>query len=232
MPTAAANADWFWSERCRSSLQALAKQRPRDCACPLSASDRGFNFPLPQRKSALYRQHKSRMLFTIYNICGFWCAKSTFCAHCRIAAASSPDIMLSGIIRDSGYWGQWSRACRETNWGKRRKTQAIEWPTVFLIIACYAAWAGAAVFLWPSYPIVALIVLGVAARHAVVADARGRARPSDAQGLGQRTAGRPADRPRLSVPPLQGAASAPPCRRAADRSVRRSRKLLPRALAP
>ena len=45
--------------------------------------------------------------------------------------------------------------------GDRRKIQAIEWPTVFLIIACYAAWAGAAVFLWPSYPTIALIVLGV-----------------------------------------------------------------------
>jgi fatty acid desaturase len=47
------------------------------------------------------------------------------------------------------------------NWGNRRKIQAIEWPTVFLIITCYAAWAGAAVFLWPSYPAIALTVLGV-----------------------------------------------------------------------
>ena len=45
--------------------------------------------------------------------------------------------------------------------GDRRKIQAIEWPTVLLIIACYAAWVGAAVLLWPSYPILALTVLGV-----------------------------------------------------------------------
>ena len=47
------------------------------------------------------------------------------------------------------------------NWGDSRKIQAIEWPTVLLIIACYAAWVGAAVLLWPSYPILALTVLGV-----------------------------------------------------------------------
>ena len=46
------------------------------------------------------------------------------------------------------------------NWGKRRKIQAIEWPTVFLVMTCYAAWAGAAVF-FPTYPIIALVVLGV-----------------------------------------------------------------------
>ena len=38
---------------------------------------------------------------------------------------------------------------------------AIEWPTVFLIGACYAAWVGAALFLWPGYPFVAVIVLGI-----------------------------------------------------------------------
>ena len=46
------------------------------------------------------------------------------------------------------------------NWGKRRKIQAIEWPTVFLVMTCYAAWVGAAVF-FPTYPIIALVVLGV-----------------------------------------------------------------------
>src|SRR5918994_2082157 len=44
--------------------------------------------------------------------------------------------------------------------GDRRKIQAIEWPTVFLILTCYAAWAGAAVF-FSTYPIVALVGLGV-----------------------------------------------------------------------
>jgi fatty acid desaturase len=44
--------------------------------------------------------------------------------------------------------------------GKRRVgAPKIEWPTVALIAACYASWAGAGFFLWPSYPIAALVVL-------------------------------------------------------------------------
>ncbi len=43
----------------------------------------------------------------------------------------------------------------------RREVGAIEWPTVFLIGACYAAWGGAAIFLWPSYPFIAVVILGV-----------------------------------------------------------------------
>ncbi len=38
---------------------------------------------------------------------------------------------------------------------------AIEWPTVLLILTCYAAWVGAAVFLWPDYTFIAVLVLGV-----------------------------------------------------------------------
>lgn len=54
------------------------------------------------------------------------------------------------------------KQAKQTRQTRRKSaTPAIEWPTVFLIIACYAAWAGAAIFLWPSYPIIALIVLGV-----------------------------------------------------------------------
>src|SRR5688572_32687917 len=63
--------------------------------------------------------------------------------------------------RDSGLLGAVVEGMPKKNWGDRRKIQAIEWPTVFLIIACYAAWAGAAAFLWPSYPIIVLVVLGV-----------------------------------------------------------------------
>ncbi len=37
----------------------------------------------------------------------------------------------------------------------------IEWPTVLLIVACHASWAGASFFLWPDYPALALLVLGV-----------------------------------------------------------------------
>jgi fatty acid desaturase len=42
---------------------------------------------------------------------------------------------------------------------RRSGTPKIEWPTVVLIIACYATWALAGFFLWPSYPITALAVL-------------------------------------------------------------------------
>lgn len=38
---------------------------------------------------------------------------------------------------------------------------AVEWPTVLLILACYAGWAGAGIFLWPHWPVLALAVLGV-----------------------------------------------------------------------
>jgi len=68
--------------------------------------------------------------------------------------------MLSGIARFRRL-GAVVEGMSNKKRGNREKIQAIEWPTVFLIMACYAAWAGAAVFLWPSYPISALIVLGV-----------------------------------------------------------------------
>jgi fatty acid desaturase len=41
-------------------------------------------------------------------------------------------------------------------------TPHIEWPTVILIIACYASWAGAGIFLWPDFPVAALIVMSLA----------------------------------------------------------------------
>ncbi len=50
---------------------------------------------------------------------------------------------------------------QENRKGDRVSRAAIEWPTVILIGACYAAWVGAAVFLWTSYPLIALFVLGV-----------------------------------------------------------------------
>lgn len=46
--------------------------------------------------------------------------------------------------------------------GKRRSTTpGIEWPTVILIVACYAVWAAAGFLLWPDYPIAALAVLAL-----------------------------------------------------------------------
>lgn len=37
----------------------------------------------------------------------------------------------------------------------------IEWPTVALIFACYASWLLAGCLLWPSYPVVAVVALGL-----------------------------------------------------------------------
>lgn len=46
--------------------------------------------------------------------------------------------------------------------GNRRGTaKVVEWPTVFLIAACYGAWLAAGLYLWPSYPILALLVLAL-----------------------------------------------------------------------
>lgn len=42
---------------------------------------------------------------------------------------------------------------------QRRRTSKIEWPTVFLIIACYAIWALAGFVIWPDYPVIALAIL-------------------------------------------------------------------------
>ncbi|MBN9269476.1 MAG: fatty acid desaturase [Mesorhizobium sp.] len=44
---------------------------------------------------------------------------------------------------------------------RRSGKPAIEWPTVVLAIFCYATWFAVGLFVWPSYPIVALIVLGL-----------------------------------------------------------------------
>lgn len=44
---------------------------------------------------------------------------------------------------------------------KRGGTATIEWPTLALIAACYLAWAAIGLFVWPAYPILALIALGV-----------------------------------------------------------------------
>src|SRR6476661_529723 len=43
---------------------------------------------------------------------------------------------------------------------KRRNVPAIEWPTVVLAFFCYGTWLGTGFLLWPSYPILALALLG------------------------------------------------------------------------
>lgn len=47
----------------------------------------------------------------------------------------------------------------ETGSGRRSRAPTIEWPTVFLAVGCYGAWAGAGFLLWPHYPLLALVVL-------------------------------------------------------------------------
>ncbi|MGX5842022.1 fatty acid desaturase [Mesorhizobium sp. ArgA1] len=43
---------------------------------------------------------------------------------------------------------------------KRHNAAAIEWPTVVLAIFCYGMWLAVGFLLWPSYPILALALLG------------------------------------------------------------------------
>lgn len=46
---------------------------------------------------------------------------------------------------------------------RRRKgsAPAVEWPTVFLALACYGVWLAAGIWLWPSWPLLALAVMAV-----------------------------------------------------------------------
>ena len=43
---------------------------------------------------------------------------------------------------------------------QRSTLSGIEWPTVLLIAATYGAWAAIGYFVWPAYPLVALLALG------------------------------------------------------------------------
>ena len=45
---------------------------------------------------------------------------------------------------------------------RSQRRAVVEWPTVALIIGCYGAWLGAGLFLWPSFPVAALIVMVLA----------------------------------------------------------------------
>ncbi|TBN15057.1 fatty acid desaturase [Agrobacterium cavarae] len=45
---------------------------------------------------------------------------------------------------------------------RRTKAPRIEWPTVALLLACYGLWGMAGYSLYPAYPIVALVLMGVA----------------------------------------------------------------------
>jgi len=51
-------------------------------------------------------------------------------------------------------------ASMNTGMNKRRSsTPAVEWPTVFLTLFCYGAWLATGFLLWPSHPLLALVVL-------------------------------------------------------------------------
>lgn len=43
--------------------------------------------------------------------------------------------------------------------GRKSRKPSVEWPTVALIVFCYGTWLAAGFLLWPTYPIIALLVL-------------------------------------------------------------------------
>lgn len=43
----------------------------------------------------------------------------------------------------------------------RTQTQAVEWPTLFTIVGCYAGWATATAFLYPIAPVVTIVLTGI-----------------------------------------------------------------------
>ena len=47
----------------------------------------------------------------------------------------------------------------EKRGSKRATTTPVEWPTVFLIAACYGTWIIAGLLVWPSYPLIALALM-------------------------------------------------------------------------
>ncbi len=55
----------------------------------------------------------------------------------------------------------------------RGSRRSVEWPTVALILACYAGWAAAGFYLWPEMPLLALalLALGVAFQSSLMHEA-------------------------------------------------------------
>ncbi len=39
----------------------------------------------------------------------------------------------------------------------------IEWPTIGMMVLCYGMWSAAGIFLWPTYPVICLLVMAVTA---------------------------------------------------------------------
>ena len=72
--------------------------------------------------------------------------------------------MLSGIgeFLNLGNEGMAEKRVRRRGWS------SVEWPTVGLIIGCYAGWGVAGLLIWPDYPVIALLVLGFDRRAAIL----------------------------------------------------------------
>jgi fatty acid desaturase len=78
-------------------------------------------------------------------------------SHCSKA------VLLTAWCQESGDSGQKSIWAHMAVGAGRRRERApvIEWPTVALIAACYATWFGVGFFIYPSYPLAALVLLGL-----------------------------------------------------------------------
>ncbi|MBN9071668.1 MAG: fatty acid desaturase [Rhizobiales bacterium] len=46
--------------------------------------------------------------------------------------------------------------------GRKSRKPSVEWPTVVLIVFCYGTWAAAGLWVWPSLPVVALLLMAFA----------------------------------------------------------------------
>ncbi len=86
--------------------------------------------------------------------------RNTICALSRCPAKRLLTQCCQESI-DSGDWGAVVEDMSGNKHIKHSKILAVEWPTIILIIACYAAWALTGLFLFPAYPLLALLALGV-----------------------------------------------------------------------
>jgi fatty acid desaturase len=44
---------------------------------------------------------------------------------------------------------------------RTERLPSVEWPTVALLVSCYGAWLAAGLFVWPAYPVIALVLLAL-----------------------------------------------------------------------
>lgn len=55
-----------------------------------------------------------------------------------------------------------NEAARASNVGRSRNPYRVEWPTMALIVACYGLWTSAGYFIYPAFPALSLLLMGVA----------------------------------------------------------------------